>query len=66
MCEELAKLPERQAAAFWMRSIEEMSYSAIAEQMDIGANEVGVLVHRARVRLRILLARWNPRCNREC
>ncbi len=49
---ELAKLPARQAEAFWLRSVEQMSYAEIATQMQTDSNEVGVLIHRARQSLR--------------
>lgn len=48
---ELGNLPERQAEAFWLRFIEQMTYSEIASQMNIETNAVGVLVHRARERV---------------
>jgi RNA polymerase sigma-70 factor (ECF subfamily) len=47
----LSILPERQAAAFWLRSIEELSYADIAAELKIDANAVGVLLHRARTSL---------------
>jgi RNA polymerase sigma factor (sigma-70 family) len=47
----LAILPEKQAAAFWLRSVEELSYVEIAAELGIDANEVGVLLHRARTSL---------------
>lgn len=65
VCEELANLPERQAEAFWLRCIEQMSYAAIARQLGVDANEVGVLVHRARLRLRKLLVDLSPHCIQE-
>jgi RNA polymerase sigma factor (sigma-70 family) len=65
ICEELAVLPERQAEAFWLRSVEQMSYSAIAEHLDVDTNQVGVLVHRTRLRLRKLLKDLNPHRIRE-
>jgi DNA-directed RNA polymerase specialized sigma24 family protein len=37
-----------------------MSYQEIAEQLGVPANQVGVLVHRARQRLRKWLADLNP------
>lgn len=62
---EMARLPDRQAEAFWLRCVEEMSYEEVAEQMGTDANSIGVLIHRARSRLRDLLADLNPsRVNR--
>ena len=52
---ELARLPESQAAAFWMSSAEQMTYEQIAEQMQITPNAVGMLIHRARQQLKLSL-----------
>ena len=57
---ELAALPDQQAEAFWMRFIEEMSYAEIASQMGIDSNFVGVLIHRARHRVRSALSDLQP------
>lgn len=53
---ELVKLPERQAQAFWLHCIEEMTYEEIGRQLRIDTSTVGVLIHRARWRLRSVLA----------
>jgi RNA polymerase sigma-70 factor, ECF subfamily len=61
---ELVKLPERQAEAFWLHCIEEMSYEEVGRQLAVEASTVGVLIHRAKLRLRKLLASLmagNPR-----
>ncbi len=52
---ELTKLPQRQAEAFWLACIEEMSYEEVGRQLDIDTSTVGVLIHRARRRLREVL-----------
>lgn len=57
---ELAKLPDRQAESFWLRAVEQMSYLEIAELMGTDANEVGVLIHRARQSLRLSLSSLHP------
>jgi RNA polymerase sigma factor (sigma-70 family) len=57
---ELGRLPPQQAEAFWLLSIEQMSYREIGEQLRVDVNQVGVLVHRARQRLREWLADLNP------
>ncbi|MBS0202145.1 MAG: sigma-70 family RNA polymerase sigma factor [Planctomycetes bacterium] len=57
---ETAKLPKRQAEAFWLCCVEETSYDEAAKQMNTDANCIGVLIHRARSRLRELLADLNP------
>ena len=43
----LADLPERQAEAFWLRHMEQLSPEAIAEQMDVTSANARQLVHRA-------------------
>lgn len=52
----LTQLPQDQAQAFCLRFMEDMSYRQIARQMGIKSNAVGVLLHRARARLRELLS----------
>jgi RNA polymerase sigma-70 factor (ECF subfamily) len=56
----LTRLPLQQAEAFWLSSVEQMSYREIGEQLGVEATHVGVLVHRARHRLRESLADLNP------
>jgi RNA polymerase sigma factor (sigma-70 family) len=53
---ELTMLPDRQAEAFWLRAIEEMSYAEIAQQMNTDTNQVGLLIHRARQSLQLAFA----------
>ncbi len=52
----LTQLSPREAEVFCLRCIDELSYGDIAEQLGITVNAVGVLLHRARERLRGLLA----------
>ncbi len=52
---ELARLPDSQATAFWMASAEQMTYQQIGEQMQITPNAVGLLIHRARMQLKLSL-----------
>jgi RNA polymerase sigma-70 factor, ECF subfamily len=54
----LTRLPDRQAEAFCLRWAEGMSYEEIARQLNVDANHVGVLLNRARTRLRQLLDRF--------
>ena len=54
----LAQLPDRQAEAFCLRSIEGMSYEEIAKRLEVEVNHVGVLLNRARTRLQQLLDRF--------
>ncbi len=57
----LTRLPPRQAEAFFLRCIEGMSYEEISERLEVEVNHVGVLLNRARKRLRQLLDRFvNP------
>src|SRR5436190_219942 len=46
--QELSRLPEQQAEAFWLHSIEELSYEEVAAVLGVETNHVGVLIHRAR------------------
>ena len=48
------------ARLFWLRCIEQLSYAEIGQQLKLDANTVGVLVHRARMHLRQVLADLNP------
>jgi RNA polymerase sigma-70 factor (ECF subfamily) len=52
----LARIPAQQAEVFCLQSLEGWSYQEIAEQLSLSINTVGVLLHRARQRLRELLA----------
>ena len=52
----LAKLPANQAQVFCLHCLDDWSYQQIAEQLSISASAVGVLLHRARKRLRSLMA----------
>lgn len=57
---EMARLPHRQAEAFWLCCVEETSYAETARRLGTDVNSIGVLVHRARARLRDLLADVSP------
>jgi RNA polymerase sigma-70 factor (ECF subfamily) len=52
----LTKLPAHQAQTFCLHCLDDWSYQQIAEQLSISVNAVGVLLHRARKRLRSLMA----------
>jgi len=52
----LGRLPERQAEVFCLHAVEGWEHAEIAKQMHITSDAVGVLLHRARTRLRELLA----------
>jgi RNA polymerase sigma-70 factor (ECF subfamily) len=52
----LAKLSPQQAETFYLRYMEELDYGEIAEALGIDVNQVGVVLHRARARLREILA----------
>lgn len=52
----LADLTPQEATVFCLRCLDDLSYREIAEQMQIEQNTVGVILHRARARLRSLLA----------
>ncbi len=50
--ESLSKLPPQEAQAFCLRFLNDMSYRQIANELDIKTNAAGVLLHRARAKLR--------------
>ena len=50
--ESLSKLPPQEAQAFCLRYLNDMSYRQIANELDIKTNAAGVLLHRARAKLR--------------
>jgi RNA polymerase sigma-70 factor (ECF subfamily) len=61
----LGELPEPQSEAFCLRHLNEMSYEEIAGEMGLSVDHVGVLLHRARGRLRELLASEDVRQEQE-
>jgi RNA polymerase sigma-70 factor (ECF subfamily) len=48
----LSELPAREAQAFCLRYLNDMSYRQIAGELGIKTNAAGVLLHRARAKLR--------------
>ncbi|MEI6256438.1 MAG: sigma-70 family RNA polymerase sigma factor [Planctomycetota bacterium] len=56
----LAEIPRQQAEVFCLAVLESMPHAEVAEQCGITANHVGVLIHRARARLRPLLTVDSP------
>ena len=48
----LTKLPSQEAQAFCLRYLNDMSYRQIANELGIKTNATGVLLHRARAKLR--------------
>jgi RNA polymerase sigma-70 factor (ECF subfamily) len=52
----LADLTAREAEVFCLRCLDELSYAEIAGQLGISVNAVGVILHRARERLKDRLA----------
>jgi RNA polymerase sigma-70 factor (ECF subfamily) len=59
----LAQIPAQQAEVFCLHGLEGWSYQEIAEQLSLSVNTVGVLLHRARKRLRELLAYYQEQTN---
>lgn len=53
--EALAELPDRQAEVFALHFFEQMPHGQVADALGLKANAVGVLLHQARRRLRVLL-----------
>ncbi len=56
----LTELPPKQAECFTLHAIEGWSYQEIGERMGISIDHVGVLIHRARGKLKKSLARYAP------
>jgi RNA polymerase sigma factor (sigma-70 family) len=56
----LAELPDRQAEAFYLQAVEGMTYREVADRLRLDTNAVGVLLNRARKRLRRILASVKP------
>jgi len=54
--EAIGQLPAQEAKVFCLRYLNEMSYRQIARQLQIGVGAVGVSLHRAKARLREVLA----------
>jgi len=51
----LAALPEKQAQVFTLFCLEGWTYQEISEHLDASIDAVGVMLHRARGRLKVLL-----------
>ncbi len=50
--ESLSRLPEQEATVFCLRFLNDMSYQQIGAELGISTNTAGVLLHRARAKLR--------------
>lgn len=50
--ESLSELPPREAQAFCLRYLNDLSYRQIADELGVTTNAAGVLLHRARAKLR--------------
>ncbi len=61
---ELAQLPKRQAEVFCLVALEGMTYRQVADRMDLSTTAVGMLLNRARKRLRKRLAALEPKPER--
>ena len=51
----LSKLPEKLRSIFLLREIEDLSREQISEQLSLTATNIGVILHRARLQLRVCL-----------
>lgn len=51
----IGQLPPQEAKAFCLRYLSDMSYRQIAKELEVDTNTAGVLLHRARAKLRELL-----------
>ncbi|HET9533058.1 MAG TPA: sigma factor-like helix-turn-helix DNA-binding protein [Blastocatellia bacterium] len=55
----LTELPERTAAAFTLREVEQLSTEEICKVLDVSAANLWVMLHRARMHLRnCLQVKW--------
>jgi RNA polymerase sigma-70 factor, ECF subfamily len=61
----LPHLSQEQASVFCLSCLEDLSYSDIGERLGMTANAVGVLLHRARHRLREILVSVDTETNDE-
>lgn len=50
--ESLSGLPQQEATAFCLRYLNDMSYQQIGDELGISVNAAGVLLHRAKAKLR--------------
>jgi len=50
--EAVSRLPSQEAKAFCLRYLSDMSYRQIADELDVNTNAAGVLLHRAKAKLR--------------
>lgn len=53
----LTQLPESQAEAFWLCEVELLGREEVAQQLDASPKQVAVWLHRAKQKLRTLLAK---------
>ena len=58
--EALARLPGKQADVFCLHCLEGWAYAEVARELGVSVDAVGVMLHRARARLRVALAAWDP------
>jgi len=52
LLEAVSRLPSQEAKAFCLRYLSDMSYRQIANELDVNTNAAGVLLHRAKSKLR--------------
>lgn len=52
----LTELPEQQANVFWLSEVERMTHTEIAEQLNVSTKKIATWLHRAKQKLRRLLA----------
>jgi len=59
----ICQLPRTEAKAFCLRHFSDMSYRQIAQELGIKTSAAGVLLHRAKIKLRELLEAAQPEDN---
>jgi RNA polymerase sigma-70 factor, ECF subfamily len=52
----LAEIPPAQAEVFWLSEVEMLSHTDIGDQIGVGPKQVAIYLHRAKQKLRQLLA----------
>jgi RNA polymerase sigma-70 factor (ECF subfamily) len=56
LLEAVSQLPSQEAKAFCLRYLSDMSYRQIADELNVNTNAAGVLLHRAKAKLKEALA----------
>jgi RNA polymerase sigma-70 factor, ECF subfamily len=66
LAQSLGRLPEQEAGVFCLRYLNGMSYRQIAKELKIKTTHAGVILHRARAKLRRMLDPTDPEKDEVC